>query len=93
MASVESSQRATASSAAAPRTQQGWPATRSSSKASVKSSQHAMASLAATPSQRGQPTSHGTVQRVAGHACCGSQAIGGTIDSTLVAAASNITPM
>jgi hypothetical protein len=59
----------------------------------VKSSQRATASLAATPSQRGQPTSRGTVQSVAGRARRGSQAIGATIDSTLVAAASNITPM
>jgi hypothetical protein len=94
MASVKSSQRVMASSAAAPRTQREQPATRSSSEASVESSQCATASLAgATLSQRGQPTSRGIVQRVAGRARRGSQAISGTINGTLVAAASNITPM
>jgi hypothetical protein len=37
--------------------------------------------------------SHGIVKCVAGCAHHGSQAIGGTIDSTHVVAASNITPM
>ena len=56
-------------------------------------------SSAATPSQRGRPASHGgscsisgTGQRGAGCAHCVGHAIGGAIDS-LVAAASNITPM
>jgi hypothetical protein len=52
-----------------------------------------MAPLAATPSQQGQPTRRGTVHRGAGRTRRGGPAIGGTIDSTLVAAASNITPM
>jgi hypothetical protein len=73
----------------------------SSSVASGESSQRVMASSAATPNQRGRPDScgagscsiGGTEQRGAGHACHGSHAIGGAIDSSLVAAMSNITPM
>jgi len=66
----------------------------SSSVASVENSQRATASLAATPSQQGQTASRrGTVHRGAGRGRRGSQTIGGTIDSTLVAAASNLTPM
>jgi hypothetical protein len=95
LASVESSQRAMTSSAATPRPPPGRPASRSSSSgvASVENSQRAMAPLAATPSQQGQPTRRGTVHRGAGRTRRGGPAIGGTIDSTLVAAASNITPM
>jgi hypothetical protein len=94
LASVKSSQRAMTSSAATPRPPPGQPVSRSSSGvASVENSQRAMAPLAATPSQQGQPTRCGTVHRGAGHTRRGGPAIGGTIDSTLVAAASNITPM
>ena len=71
----------------------------SSSVASVESGQHATASSAATPSQRGRPASRGgsrsisgTRQRGAGRARRVGHAIGGAVDS-LVAAASNITPM
>jgi hypothetical protein len=95
LASVESSQHGMTSSAATPRPPPGQSASHSSSSsvASVKNSQRAMAPLVATPSQQGQPTRRGTVHRGAGHTRRGGPAIGGTIDSTLVAAASNITPM
>jgi hypothetical protein len=74
----------------------------SSSVSSVESSQLVTASLAVTPNQqRGQPVSRGagsrsiggTGQHGAGHACCGSHAIGGIVGSSLVAAVSNIAPM